>query len=564
MSRASRFLAVLAAVVLLATPGGALAGEVAVSRTYTAIGTLVVVHADDFRGQHASFWYSLKTKSGTFDLDVKDRGPADAGGATVRVTGQRTGHTIHVDSAAANGGFSVLRAAPAVFPRSTRIAAAPIAKKIAVILLNFSNDGSEPFTPGTAQDIVFDNGNSVANFLTEEARGRITVAGDVYGWYTIAATNEACAWGTWQAQAQAAVTAAGVDLTTYTNVVYAWPRTGSCGWAGLGYMPGRSSYNNGAFSLRVVSHELSHNLGVAHASSLRCMDGPTPVALSSTCTFSEYGDPFSVMGGAANYHNQTEQVGEMGWLAPGEVVTATPGGSYELAPLLGGDPARPKLIRVARGDGTWLYIEIRAPAGVYFDDFAPGSPAVSGVTIRMTPDNAAPTGSPVNSRLIDANPATSTFADAPLPVGGTMTDLVSHVTITTVAIDGDGAVVAIGDGSPPPDTTPPTAPSSIAAPLIQSTKVTLTWGTATDNTGVTSYRVTRNGTVVATLGTTTWTDTGVKAGTSYTYKVTAADAAGNRGPAAQLGVTTRPARVKPTVRGMLVGRSGSWAVRRAI
>ena len=328
MSRPSRFLAVLAAVVLLATPGAALAGEVTVSRSYTAIGTLVVVHADDFRGQHALFWYSLKTKSGTFDLDVKGRGPADAGGATVRVTGRRTGQTIHVDSTAANGGLSVLAAPPAMFPRSTRIAAAPIAKKVAVILLNFSNDGSQPFTPATAQDIVFDNGNSVANFLTEEARGRITVAGDVFGWYTIAATNDGCAWGTWQTQAQAAVSAAGVNLTPYTNVVYAWPRTGSCGWAGLGYMPGRSSYNNGAFSLRVVAHELSHNLGVAHASSLRCMDGVTPVALSSSCTFSEYGDPFTVMGGGATYHNQAEHVGEMGWLAPGELVTATPGGSY--------------------------------------------------------------------------------------------------------------------------------------------------------------------------------------------------------------------------------------------
>jgi hypothetical protein len=551
MSRPSRLLAALAAVVVLAMPSVALAGEVTVSRSFTAIGTLVVVHADDFRQQHASFWYSLRTKSGTFQLDVKGRGPADAGGATVRVTGVRTGKTIQVDAAAPNGGVSVLAPAPAAIPRATRVAAAPIAKRIAVVLLNFSNDGSQPFTPGIAQSIVFDNGDSVANFLTEEARGRITVSGDVFGWYTIAATNDNCAWSTWGSQAQAAASAAGVDLNAYTNVVFAWPRTGSCGWAGLGYMPGRSSYNNGAFSLRVVAHELSHNLGVAHASSLRCMDGATPVSLSSSCTFSEYGDPFTVMGGAAHYHNQAEQIGEMGWLAPGEVATATPGASYELAPLLGDDPTRPKLVRVARGDGTWLYIDIRAPAGVSFDDFAPGSPAVSGLTIRMSPDNAAPTGSPVNSRLIDANPATSTFADAPLPVGGMLTDPVSHLTITAVAIDGDGAIVAIGDGSPPPDTSPPSAPSSLSAPLVESTKVKLTWGVATDDTGVTSYRVTRNGTVVATLGATTWTDIAVIAGTSYTYRVTAADAAGNRGPAVELGVRTRAARTRPIVRGML-------------
>lgn len=564
MQRPSRLLAVFAAVVVLVAPASTLAAEPLTSRSFSAIGTLVIAHADDFSQRHASFWYSLRTKSGTFDLEFTGRGPSDAGGATVRVTGRRSGHTIRVDTTAANGGVSVLASPTPAIPRGTRLAAAPIAKRIAVILLNFSNDGSQPYTPAAAQDIVFDNNNSVANFLTEEARGRITVGGDVFGWYTIAASNDGCAWGTWQSQAQAAVAAAGVDLATYTNVVYAWPKTGSCGWSGLGYMPGRSSYNNGAFSLRVVGHELSHNLGVAHASSLRCMDGSTPVSLSSNCTFSEYGDPFSIMGGAATYHNQVEHVGEIGWLAPGELVTATPGASYELAPLLGGEVGRPKLVRVARGDGTWLYIEIRAPAGVYFDDFSPGSAVVNGVTIRMTPDNGVPTGSPVNSRLVDAHPSTSTFGDAPLPVGETLTDPLSHITITTVAIDSGGAIVAIGDGTPPPDTTPPSAPSSLTAPTVRSTTVKLAWGSATDDTGVASYRVSRNGTVLATTTSRTWTDPGVTPKTMYTYAVRASDAAGNLGPAVQLGVTTRAARVAPSAHGMLGSASWSSLIRRPI
>ena len=569
MQRPSRFLAAIAAVLILVAPSSALAAGVTVDRSYSAIGVLEVIHADDFSQRHALYWYNLKTKSGTFKIDVGSaHGPTGAGGATVRVTGTRLGRTIVLDKSAPSGGVQVIAAAPSSQPRLTRGAAAPVAapvaKRVAVVLINFSNDTSQPYTPAAAQDIVFDNDNSVANFMTEEARGRITFSGDVFGWFTIAATNEGCAWQTWWNQAQAAVAAAGIDLNAYTNVAYAWPRAGSCGWAGLGYMPGKSSFNNGAFSLRVVAHELSHNFGVAHASTYRCMDGVTPVSLSASCTFNEYGDPFTIMGAGSRYHNQSQQVGELGWLAAGEVVTATPGATYELAPLLGGEAGRPKALRVARGDGTWLYLEVRAPAGAYFDDFAPGSPVVSGISIRMTPSAGTPTNSPVNSRLIDANPLTATFSDAPLAVGATLTDPLTDITITTVSINADGAIVAVGTEAAPVDVTAPSAPSSLTAPTVQPTKVKLTWGSATDDTGVTGYRVSRNGTVVANLSGTTWTDTSVKGGTTYTYQVSARDGAGNWGPSAQVTVMTKRVRSAPVVRGIAAARTWSWSLRVAI
>src|SRR5439155_333102 len=109
---------------------------------------------------------------------------------------------------------------------------------LAVVLLNFSNDSSQPYTPATAAGVVFSSAGSVANFFEEESRGAVQVTGDVYGWYTIASTNANCAWGTWQSDAVAAAQAAGVSFSTYTNIVFACPHTSSCGWAGLGYMPG--------------------------------------------------------------------------------------------------------------------------------------------------------------------------------------------------------------------------------------------------------------------------------------------------------------------------------------
>ena len=86
-----------------------------------------------------------------------------------------------------------------------------------------------------------------------------------------------------------------------------------------------------------------------------------------------------------------------------------------------------------------------------------------------------------------------------------------------------------------PDTTPPTAPSALSATATGTTTINLGWTASTDNTGVTGYRVERcQGTGCSTfaqIGTTTgavsYGDTGLVAGTSYSYRVRAADAAGN-------------------------------------
>jgi chitodextrinase len=73
------------------------------------------------------------------------------------------------------------------------------------------------------------------------------------------------------------------------------------------------------------------------------------------------------------------------------------------------------------------------------------------------------------------------------------------------------------------------------------TGASLTWGAATDDTGVTGYIVRRNGTQIAAPATTTFADTGLSAGTTYAYTVAARDAAGNVSSAASASVTTASA-----------------------
>ncbi|MHA7292447.1 putative Ig domain-containing protein [Arthrobacter sp. HLT1-21] len=78
---------------------------------------------------------------------------------------------------------------------------------------------------------------------------------------------------------------------------------------------------------------------------------------------------------------------------------------------------------------------------------------------------------------------------------------------------------------PSSDTTAPSVPANLTA-TVTGTTVSLSWGLSSDATGVTGYRVHRNGTSVGTTTATSFTDSGLGGGT-YTYTVAAFDAAGN-------------------------------------
>ncbi|MBI3947424.1 MAG: fibronectin type III domain-containing protein [Armatimonadetes bacterium] len=79
----------------------------------------------------------------------------------------------------------------------------------------------------------------------------------------------------------------------------------------------------------------------------------------------------------------------------------------------------------------------------------------------------------------------------------------------------------------PGDGTAPSVPTGLTATGLSSTQIALRWNASTDNTGVAGYRVYRNGAQIATANTTAHTDSGLAAGTTYSYQVAAVDAAGN-------------------------------------
>ena len=67
----------------------------------------------------------------------------------------------------------------------------------------------------------------------------------------------------------------------------------------------------------------------------------------------------------------------------------------------------------------------------------------------------------------------------------------------------------------------------MTAIAVSATQVKLTWIASTDNTGVTGYKIFRNGSQAVNTAGTSYQDTGLVTGTTYSYTVAAYDAAGN-------------------------------------
>jgi|HigsolmetaAR203D_1030402.scaffolds.fasta_scaffold00277_24 uncharacterized repeat protein (TIGR03806 family) len=83
--------------------------------------------------------------------------------------------------------------------------------------------------------------------------------------------------------------------------------------------------------------------------------------------------------------------------------------------------------------------------------------------------------------------------------------------------------------TPAPDTSPPSTPGGLTATVVSATRIDLSWNASTDAVGVAGYRIYRDGAPdeLATVSTTSYSDTSVAPGTTYSYAVRAFDAAGN-------------------------------------
>lgn len=113
----------------------------------------------------------------------------------------------------------------------------------------------------------------------------------------------------------------------------------------------------------------------------------------------------------------------------------------------------------------------------------------------------------------------ASFPAGTVTLGSNVPDNASGMSMYSVVIRAEGS----GSG----DTEAPAAPTGLSATAASSSRIDLGWTASTDNVGVSGYRVYRDGTQIADVGGTSYSDTGLTAATMYSYTVAAYDAAGN-------------------------------------
>jgi hypothetical protein len=502
-------------------------------------GRLVVMHADREDGSSTRQWMLV---DGLAEVPV--RAPSDVWvdpGSRVRLEGSMQGGTLVL----ADSLTAVTQLAPsplaAVAPADT--AAALTLQSTAVILFGFSGGPDASTLPpaaqtaGNAQALVFGAGpDSVQAYYLEQTYGQLGFTGQVFGGasFEISDSSTTCTTNdldTWASKAEQLV---GIRDDQYQHYIFVFPKRQNCGFTGIAEVGGKHSWINGDFTVRVVAHELGHNLGLAHAGGLACTSGGVPAPMGDSCSAQgfEYLDPFDAMGSGDSQvglslvrQMSMEHKLALHLLPSSAVKVVGVSGSYHIAPMetLSGSA---ELLRIPKLGGGGYFVEYRQPIGFYDSQ----APALSGIYIRTeSPEVASDPSSPnADTALIDMHPATpADWGDAAMDPGQLFSDPLRGITIQTVAQDAAGATLLI---TMPPDTVPPSAPTGLSAVLNGTTSL-LRWSAAADNITVDHYVVLRDGSQVGSSETTDFTDTGLIPGTTVGYSVAAVDAAGNVGPA---------------------------------
>ena len=432
-----RFRSVLLAIGFLAT----LAPPARADDAFLRTGTFWVAVADDFTNQRAEFHYELRTDDGA-TLRLRFADPPES---------LRTGDRIAVHGRARIGVFDVdevelLASSREPLSRATLSSWTVGAKRLLVILLNFTDDASLNATTVTsAQSLFFGPGSSVARLYSEASYGLVSMTGDVALVTATVAKPVTCTatdTNTIASQANTQAAAAGYTLGSYNFVVWVFPGIGACGWNGQGYVGGSGAWINGTGSmgLLVASHELGHNFGVYHAHSYAC--GAVSIAPTG-CSRSEYGDRYDVMGNSRAGHFNAQFKDTFGWLPAGSVRNHGGGSATYTIGALESPGEFAYAVRIPTTmPGRTYWIEWRNRTG-----FDAGEPAgvVNGGLIRFAPSAVGGTD------LLDMKPATAgNFDDATLDVGATFTDPELSLTITTLSKTATSLTVQVDYAAPPP------------------------------------------------------------------------------------------------------------------
>ena len=363
----------------------------------------------------AEYEYSLKGNNGQdYKLEFKQGAPTNIiGGSKVKIKGQKSGNTIKIATNDATN-FSVVT--------SATLAPVQTARKVAVVLMNFTDNTAQTTTPDQIKQDVFGatdhygSNYSVNTYYQANSQGALKLTGnlspdgDVFGWITLNTTSNVsgCPYTTWQNLANQELANRGVDLTPYSNIIYMAPLAAQCWLGGIAQLPGPTSFISGVDYTDTIAHEFGHNLGLTHANALTgCTDANGFLATTTTingCSSQEYGDAFDVMGHSVE-SNLTKSAflnaqhrEQLGWLDSASIVQTTTNGDYVLQDISNPNNSGLRAIKIPvtsrKGGTTYYYIEYKS--GLY-------GGTTSGIMERSY--NNVMAGS--NTNLLDAYAPTS-------------------------------------------------------------------------------------------------------------------------------------------------------------
>ncbi|HVF62701.1 MAG TPA: hypothetical protein VNE58_01745 [Casimicrobiaceae bacterium] len=423
-------------------------------------GKLALLHADYFDDAHSEFVFEVHDASGATPLKLPVLPPELQREMQVIVSGTLTAARDGVVPET----ISILALPPAAFEKAT---AKALSSSVLVILMTFTDSPAIPFTHAEVQS-VFAGGagsGSVTEYFREVSFGQQVLSPTITNWLsTGAATPSGCNWQQMGTLGRNAANATGYNTSSYSYIVYVFPRVSACGWAGLAYIGRSGSWINGRNTTSLYGHELGHNFGLLHAGSLRCSVG----VIGGSCSVSEYGDPFGIMGNISAMHFDASQKLDLGWIGSGTVVTHNAGTvTYVLSPIETGGGGT-YAVRIPAATNRTYWIEYRQPIG--FDSGLSAYPN-NGAQMRV----ASPfetlcsgcDGYSNDTQLLDATPGTATFTDAALTVGNTFTDTTYGINVRVLSATAGALTVEVAKGgsgggtpsitSPAPNTTLPGA-----------------------------------------------------------------------------------------------------------
>jgi hypothetical protein len=222
---------------------------------------------------------------------------------------------------------------------------------------------------------------------------------------------------------------------------YAWGEEGT--WSN----PAQNTWFNGRYDANVFSHEMGHNVGLMHASTISCDN--TPLSDEPlNCTTDEYGSRYSVMGTGGIQHLNGVEKWYLTWFAGCNGVHVKQSGTFTLLPLeLPCNGIQVLQVPMPNQNRTFFTDQSEGPtlAKYYYLELRTNQKLDTGMTpqvmVHISDDIHPPTEVCARTALLDMNPSTPVFDG--LLAGEGYTDPTGDLTVRVDNVDNNKAMVTI-------------------------------------------------------------------------------------------------------------------------